>query len=366
MNIRPFCICVVLLYATASQWAFATSITEPRELSSIEESERTKIFVLASPHLSVLGTDYNPDATGPLLDRLKAFAPDAIGVESLSPAAIRSMQAQGEAYAAVLQRYADRLRLGQQARDALGLSHDAAARRTAEMVRKAKRNQPYDHRALALHLVAMNDVPSAVLQWSYLDEAARRDSKDFPAEIATYLSERLASANEIYAVAVPLARRLGHVQIASIDDHSDKDLLVPIMAELEAEIRKHPEASKAGSAPLYQESLKILAAANRNGDLTPAYRRYNSAEYARLDIQTQWDIFLRTRFESGVDRVRLALWDVRNFMTAAHIRRLTTRHAGGRILVIIGAGHKPFLDSFLNQAMDVQVVPADSVLGAKP
>ena len=74
------------------------------------------------------------------------------------------------------------------------------------------------------------------------------------------------------------------------------------------------------------------------------------------DVDLQWGSFLRSNLADQIDRSHLALWEVRNLQIAANIRRLTAEHPGGRVLVIIGAAHKPFLESYLQQMADIDVV----------
>ena len=95
------------------------------------------------------------------------------------------------------------------------------------------------------------------------------------------------------------------------------------------------------------------------------YVYLNSAEYAAGDVEAQWRLFLRTELPSGLDRTRLALWDVRNLNIASNVRRVCAKHPGGRVLVIIGASHKPFLDELLAQSLDVTMVQFGSIVDAE-
>lgn len=361
--IQLTCLGMMLSFLAAVDVAHAELPADPAKLSTIEDNERTQILVLATPHLTDLGTELNPKAIEPLLARLQSFAPDVVAVEALPPSVIQSMKSRPESFAPVLEQFiGDGLEWGQRAQDALNLPYADLKSSTAKLLEAAQAGQPYDHHALALHFLAMNDLPSAALQWSYLEAEERGSGNSVPNEIAEFLTKKLASPNEIYAVAVPLAKRLRHVRLASIDDHSDKDAFLPIAEKLSRELKNHPLLSEVSSAGIYKKAQDILFQSNRAGDLTRIYRFYNSADYSRRDIQTQWNLFLRTKLKSGLDRTRLALWDVRNFLIAAHIRRVTAQWPGGRILVIVGASHKPFLEAYLSHVMDIRLVPAATIL----
>jgi hypothetical protein len=125
---------------------------------------------------------------------------------------------------------------------------------------------------------------------------------------------------------------------------------------LASEISQHPLYPEIANSSLYTNQVSSLRKACENGDLLPHYQFLNSPEYLLKDVDTQWGFFLRTRLHSGLDRFRLALWEVRNLNIASNIRRASAQYPGGRILVIVGASHKPFLDSYLLQIADIKLV----------
>lgn len=217
------------------------------------------------------------------------------------------------------------------------------------------------------YCLAAGDVPSAVLQWSYLgDPAAVRPgpggvSGAVDRELARFLDQRLHSSNEVYALALPLARRLGHRRLESVDSHLDKDDFLRIAADLSRELAG-TEAEAAGRSSIYQQTAERTRRAVATGSLLPLFEFMNSPAFSRADVMAQWDVFLRTRLPSGLDRARLALWDVRNLGIASHIRRVAANHAGGRLLVIVGAAHKPFLEALLAPMLDLAIVPFDEIL----
>jgi len=47
---------------------------------------------------------------------------------------------------------------------------------------------------------------------------------------------------------------------------------------------------------------------------------------------------------------------------AGNIREILAHSHGSRILVIVGASHKPYLESYLNQMHDMRIVDAEKVL----
>jgi pheromone shutdown protein TraB len=47
---------------------------------------------------------------------------------------------------------------------------------------------------------------------------------------------------------------------------------------------------------------------------------------------------------------------------AANIREVSDNKPGGRVLVIVGAAHKPWLDAYLSMMSDVAIADAQQVL----
>ena len=86
------------------------------------------------------------------------------------------------------------------------------------------------------------------------------------------------------------------------------------------------------------------------------YSFMNSLNYTSTDVAMQWGVWFRTKLASGLDRSRVAQWEVRNLNITSRIREATAFFPGKRMLVIIGAGHKPFLDSYLSQMLDVKLI----------
>ena len=49
---------------------------------------------------------------------------------------------------------------------------------------------------------------------------------------------------------------------------------------------------------------------------------------------------------------------------AARIRHASAAHPGGRVLVIAGLSHKPLLEHYLGQMIDVELVSFTEICGA--
>jgi hypothetical protein len=330
---------------------------------SLEVEERSAVLVLGTPHLSALEDRFEPALLESLLERLVAYAPDAIGLESIPPASLADMLSRPEFESVVAQFAAERAHWGQEMQRETGLSWQEA-RDSAEVLLEKDETSALSSLArqrLIRFLLAAYDDLSAVLHWSYLPEDVSGSDVVVPDSIQAWLDDQTRSANENSAIGIELARRLGLRRLLYIDDHHDKDLFLDIAPSLIEELGDNETYASVLDDPFILDTEAQLEEATATGDLLPFYRFINSPEYGRGDAALQWDVWLRTGLESRLDRTRLALWEVRNMNMASHIRRATATIPGGRMLVVVGNGHRQFLESYLTLMTDVRLVRLDNL-----
>jgi hypothetical protein len=341
--------------------------------ADLPDSARTEVLVLATEHLRGLGDDFDPAVLTSLLDVLVKFGPGAIGVEALPPVEIRRLSDQAAidpdgAAAQIVAAFAGEVdEHGQATRAILGLTSLGAGVGADALLDTADLSQPPIRRSLAMHLLAADDLPSALLHWKRLPDEERIADELVTAETARFLGERLSRADETVAIGVAVADRLGHGRVHAIDDHVDDELGIAtdLNEHLMAELEGTAAYAELAASPYFAEAGRRLPEAAATGDLLPMYRLINSREFLNEDVATQWHLFYRTELPSGRDRVRAALWEARNLAIASRIRAMSAWHPGGRVMVVIGAAHKPFLDRLLAQMMDVTVVQLAELLPAR-
>jgi hypothetical protein len=331
---------------------------------------RTRILVLATSHLKQIQKDFEPAMLDPLMAKLQGFRPDAVCIESLPGARVRELELRREAgplYGEVLEGFASKhVRLAAAARPLVKASPETAALKVGELLSSLARTKPGErtaeaHATLALWLAAAYEPVSAALQWSYLNDEQKRAQTIVPADLAAALDAECAEVNENDVLALPLARRLGLPAVDPVDDFEDLEAFARIEARLGEDVQGNPLLAAVSKAPIYAEADALRRRCLAEGDLWPEYVLLNSARFAEADVDAQWGVFLRTRFASGADRTRLGLWENRNLKIAARIRAVAALHPGGRVLVIYGAAHKPFLDDYLSRMADVEVVQFEAL-----
>lgn len=317
------------------------------DASKLPAADRTQILVLATPHLRALAC-LTPDMAQPLIDTLVAWRPDIVAVEALPGASVAALVARSDRFAENMRPFTRMaVEAGSLARAGLRIDLNSARAELEDASEEGRR---------ALLLAIVYDYPSAVLAWSKLSPTQRARSA-VPTALQAKFEETLTANNEIYSIAVPVARVLGLPRLALVDDFFGEEAYAAKIEAFSREIRGNREVERVASAPFYADSDQRLAATCGSPPKLLAYYRWmNTRDYARADIALQWGVWFRTRLRSGLDRARYAGWEARNLAIAANIRKESSLHPGKRVLVVYGAAHKPFLDTYLAQLADVDVV----------
>lgn len=336
--------------------------------SPLPEAERTEVLVLASPHLGILGSQFRPGLLDSLVAVLAAWKPDAIAVERMPGELVESLEGQHRtAFAAAVEDR--RVELGHWARLHTGQSRYAAWSKAHRTVRNAAPGGVIvdaERITLIVDLLAAYDLSSAVLQWGYLSDSTRSSTTALPRWVKSVMEERRSAISEDVALGHRLARSLGLQAILDVDDLEYEMMVHEHLPDLDAALfASTPQLSAAGKAPVYRAFTENLLSSVAAGDLLPTYRLLNGAEFQRDDVDAQWLVWHRTNLPSGSDRRRLGMWEARNLSIATRIRRAmaTSVSPGGRLLVIIGAAHKPFLDAYLAQQFDLRLAQLETLLG---
>ena len=320
-------------------------------------SPRSSVLVLATPHLSSID-GVEPRFLAPVVERLASFRPTIICIEELPPASLASMEEAGGRQLEVAEMFAkDGLALGRELRKTLGLARAGAAREAEDVLaRGGARLTDAERARLVTRLVASYEFASAVLQWSYLPEAFRSETLVVPPEVKAYLDRRLASRNETTTVAIALARRLGLQRLAPVDSHFDGAKLLATGEDALAEVFDHPFRKRSSEAPVYERSRAAIAAGIEAGNFLPVYQTFNDDGYLAADVEAQWGWYWRSKLDSGLDRFRYGLWEARNLAIASNVAMQSASPRQERVLLLIGAAHKRFVEEFVARLVHAEVV----------
>jgi hypothetical protein len=314
---------------------------------------RAQVLVLGSVHLNGMPAGFNPASLNNVIDRLAAFKPDIITIETESgeecDLAARHSAKYGPNYCAPTD----------VAMAATGLDLPAAIAEVDKTL-KTWTAQPSaaQRRRLAALFLAANDLASAYVQWLQLPAAERHAGDSLDAALLEKVRRIGTINNESYQIAARLAARLGLQRVNAIDNHTGDRIDV---SDIKAFVRSIEAAWGAGSAALKEREKreKILAYAP---DLLPLYRYVNEKEGLRVYAEANVRAAMRAKSPEGYPQIWVAGWEIRNLRMVANIRETFRERPGARVLVIVGVAHKPWLDSWLGQLQGLDIVDAAGVL----
>lgn len=359
MRIARAMAAVVLAAATVTALGGAAAPArrfDPRELRGKQAGALTQVLVLGTAHLGDMPANYKPEYLGPLLGKLEAWKPDIITIEGLSGADCDALFR----YQAVNPGAADQYCWGtEEAKAATGLDVPAAlAKIEATLAAWPKDPAPADRRRLASYFLAAGDRASATVQWLRLPAAERRTGDGIDDKLAAILEKTSNGRNENYRIAATLAARLGLERVYPTDDHSS-DQTVATLGDDYGNTVQATWAKNPGLRTVYEAEVAKI----HDGDsLLAFYRGMNTPGANRAAILGDMGANLMAPSDGLYGRRYVGWWETRNLRMVANIRAAYVNHPGARVLVIVGATHKGYFDSYLDLMSDTEVVDTLKVL----
>lgn len=314
---------------------------------------RAQVLVLGTIHLNGLPPGFKPASLNSVVDRLAAFKPDIITIETESgeecDLAARHPEKYGRDYCPATDA----------AMAATGLDVPAAIAQVDKTLKTwpAQPSAPQRRRLTALFLAA-NDRASAYVQWLQLSVAERRGGDGLSDALVEQLGKIEKNNNENYQLAARLAARLGLARVHAVDNHTGDRIDVP---DIKAFVRSIEAAWAAGGAA-FKEVQKEESALSQATDLLPLYRAINAPAYLRVAADANVGAAMRAPSAQGYPQIWAAGWEIRNLRMVANVRETFRERPGARVLSIVGASHKPWFDQWLGQLQGVDIVPVAAIL----
>ncbi|WP_345778203.1 DUF5694 domain-containing protein [Lysobacter sp. K5869] len=342
------------LFATAS----ARDAVDLSGLDRGAPGPRAQVLVLGSVHLSQ-GTPKNFDLASlrPLLDRLAAYRPDIVAVETISGEGCDLMARHPHTYGTdALDTYCSET---SDARAALGLDRPEALAQAAASLRAwPAAPTPAQRRRLAALFLAAGEQASAMAQWLQLAPSERRSGDGLDAKLAARLGKLENAPDEGLQIGARLAARLGLQRVYGMDDHTGDNIDVADPRAFGAAVQRAWDAAEPG----VRADRARLKALREDGDALALYRFVNDAARLRKEAAADAGAALRDPSPEHYGQQYVAGWETRNLRMAANIRETFRKRPGARVLTVVGAMHKPWLDSLLGQMQNADIVDADKAL----
>ena len=344
----------------------AAAATALADEAAAKRGGRSEIAVLGTPHLSALPDKYDTRRFALLLDKLAAWQPRMIAVESVSGAQCDYLRTYAFAYPGTADSYCVD---PEPARKALGLDGPKAEAEIETILAAPTANRsPDQRRRLVMLFLAVGDTTSALVQWLRLPPDERKADKRLSASFVTAMDKRIGAPNENYIIAAPLAARLGHDRVWLVADHTGDRASGPLTGEAEEAYGKDIMSlwtnpwSKARKTHYDAWTARIQAGTDGARGVVDWYRHTNSASEARFTVAGDFAAAASDGGPRGSGRKYLAYWETRNLRMVANIREAIGPYPGTRMLAIVGSSHKPYYERYLGVTSDVVMADVDTIL----
>lgn len=220
-------------------------------------------------------------------------------------------------------------------------------------------------RAIGL-LIAGFEFHSAVLNWSYLDDAERKGAADvLGTHVAAALDEALGSVHEVYSLGVPLARKTGLHELCTADSLEDDSRGIATVMQLDGMQALESPQVQARFDELHEMWDAHWQPDSGPGALTEMLRYFNSDEFAEADRRLQWETMREFDNQAGAFHRRMMYWHARTAEISAELFRALARGPEERVLFLVGSSHRPFTEADLRAQPWFEVEPAISLLGGE-
>jgi len=330
---------------------------DPSRLKGPAAGPVNEIMVLGSPHLSQLPKTFQPSSLSLLNERLAAWKPQAIAVEERSGPQCDVMRRYAQRYQEAVDSYCwDPA----PARAATGLDVPHATAEADKLLAAwPAAPSAAQRRRLAAVFLAGGESTSAMVQWLRLPAAERRAGDGLDDALVARLRKLETSPNESVMIAAQLAARLGHERVHAMDDQTAGRPYTDRKAAGEAIMKAWDNPA---NAKRQQEDEILDRGVGSAEGLLAMYRAYNSPAHVAATFEIDFGAALNEPSPQRFGRNYVGYWETRNLRMAANIRDVVGVMPGTRLLVIVGASHKGYLEAYLHQMHDVRIVDTGPLL----
>ncbi|MGF6272301.1 hypothetical protein ABIB38_000643 [Massilia sp. UYP11] len=355
MRLTALLISMTLCGAAAAQDYQPTF--DPSRLKGPAAGPVNEIMVLGSPHLSHLPKTFQPASLSLLNERLAAWKPQAIAVEERSGPQCDFLRRHAARYAETVETYCPDTAA---AKAATGLDvPEATAQAEKLLAGWPATPSPAQRRRLAALFLAGGEPASAAVQWFHLPAGERRAGDGLDAALVEQLRKLAVDPDESVMIAARLAARLGHERVYAMDDQSAGRPYTDRKAAGEAIMKAWD--NPANRALRQADKILYQGLGSAEGMLA-LYRAYNAPDHVSTVFEADFGAALNEPSPQRFGRAYIGYWETRNLRMAANIRDVVGVMPGTRLLVIVGASHKGYLEAYLHQMHDVRVVDTAAVL----
>lgn len=330
-----------------------------------DEKYKTKVMILGVPPLNILGKDFSPVLLDSVILNLKKYNPQLICIDEISSSEIQIFLNTDEYHKNLAYSIAGKeIEIAEKLAGKIK-SEFREVRARLDSILNSKETiselSLSEKEELIRDFLVSFDAYSAALIWSYLKNDEKNKTK-LELTVKSFLDSLLRSNDENSSVGLRLAKELKLKKLYRINDYSDKYYLDKISEPLYQEMLLSEVYRNSRKDILDLETDKKLKQAMSEKNLLPFFKHINSKEYALRSVDKNWGLYYRMFLESGLDRTRASLWEMKCLRIAANIREVSALNPGKNILVIIDVSAKPFLEEYLLSAADIKILQFNDIL----
>ncbi|MEM9052018.1 MAG: DUF5694 domain-containing protein [Bacteroidota bacterium] len=328
--------------------------------SVYSQSQKTEVLVLGTSHFSNI-EGFESSMLNTVISKLDSFDFEVIGIEKMSGELLNDIRSRNDnAFDGITKGGFGKLYL--ELADTVQISQNITYPEAELHIRNLLQKQtlsPSETKELIMNFLAITDLPSAALQYSTLEDKSIFSSS-FEKYVSGILERSQTSKNEHYSLALKLAILENIERLEPIDNFQDESLLFKYYPSFIDDFQANAEVfSTVNELPIFQKTSDLTKSSIENSDFYKLYSFMNSEEYKTGDLNAQWKIWLESNFESGSNKGRYYLWEMRNLSITANILNLIAQNPGKRLLIIIGASHTGFIEKYLKSVENIEVLQFD-------
>lgn len=319
----------------------------------LRDEEKTKILLLGVPPLNVLRSDFSPVLLDNIINKLLQFNPDVICIDAISPKEIEYTYDEG---LSLLEFSEEDISNSLKLRNKFKLSFQNISEKIDSILNNSENDFNLPRKEQLIELYISNfDYYSAALIFRYLTDEEIKNIK-LDKAIINRLKSIINQSDEKSSIGLRLANQLKLHRVYPIGDFSDRYKLNKISEQLYNEmILSEVYNSKRFEILDQTADNKLKEGLNKN-DLLEFFNYINSDSYALTSTKNNWSIYYKMFLDSGLDRTRVGLWEMKNMRIASNIREVSADYPTKKILVIIDVSKKPFVEEYLKSTTDIKLI----------